>query len=121
MITACSTIGTPADILEAVAALGPIDDLDIADQVVSALDAIEADADLEDDGEREPEDGEAPDLPPLMDGGWGYTLGRLEVWEACGCCGHREFAGFVAPVEVLYEGASTVVANLTVVVARAAA
>jgi hypothetical protein len=70
---------------------------DLADNAINALDAIEGDPDLEGDL---PEDDEleAGDLPPLMDGGWGYGHGQLPVFCRCPCCGDQHFSCWASPV-----------------------
>lgn len=91
-------------------------DSDIITAAIALLDEIDGDPDLEDD-EREGDaphllpavdgvpmwgirdlDDEIPELPPLMDGGFGYSLGRLPVYDRCPCCGHLEHAGHLSPV-----------------------
>jgi len=69
--------------------------VDVSD-AINLLDLIDDDPDLEDQ-DREPEVGEESELPPLMDGGWGYGCGVLAVFDQCPCCGHRIHEGYILP------------------------
>lgn len=68
------------------------------DGAIATLDAIDGDADLEGDVCEEGE------TPPLMDGGWGYSLGRLPVYDQCPCCGHRTLDCYAVPVLQAWDG-----------------
>jgi hypothetical protein len=69
----------------------------VVDYAIALLDTIDGDPDFE-DIDREPDIGEDGDLPPLMDGGFGYGLGRLPIYDQCPCCGHRILECYVQPV-----------------------